>query len=41
MPVPWTGQGTPNATRQSCAGEVVRQAISGGDGLHRGLAMGL
>ena len=41
MLVPLTGLGTPNAAHQRCAGEVARQASSGGDGVHWDLAMGL
>jgi hypothetical protein len=41
MLVPLTGLGTPSAAHQQCAGEVVRQAGSGGDGMHRDLAVGL
>jgi hypothetical protein len=41
MLAPSTGLGTPNAARQQCTGEVVRQVSSGGDGVHRNLLMGL
>jgi hypothetical protein len=41
MRVPLTALGTPDAARQQFAGEVVRHAGSGGDGVHRDLSMGL